>query len=61
VPLTGASVDAESPSWSPDGARIAYQSTVSGVTYLFIINADGSNPHRVSTASTFEETPDWRP
>jgi Tol biopolymer transport system component len=35
---------AESPVWSPDGSEILYQGYLGG---LFIVNADGSNPHQI--------------
>src|SRR5947209_12534758 len=37
--------------WAPDGQRIIFQSTrdTLGCDQIFIMNADGSNPHMVST------------
>ncbi|HKE22377.1 MAG TPA: winged helix-turn-helix domain-containing protein [Bryobacteraceae bacterium] len=39
----------DTPAWSPDGRRIAFQSTrVTGTSFIFIMNADGSGQHVVS-------------
>src|ERR1700684_2761059 len=37
--------------WSPDGKRLIFQTTRPpyGCDQIFIMNADGSNPHLVST------------
>lgn len=35
------------PSWSPDGTRIAFDSDVTGEPRLWIMDADGGNPHRL--------------
>src|SRR5450755_345791 len=48
--------------WSPDGSRIAYLNNVrlgrvTGPTTIMTINADGSNPHIVGTASGAPD--DW--
>jgi TolB protein len=41
------------PSWSPDGSRIAFIRTFErqGVTRIMVMNADGSDRHRVGTSS----------
>jgi len=48
--LTGGGSNAEA-YWSPDGKRLIFQSTRPpyGCDQIFIMNADGSNPHVVST------------
>jgi TolB protein len=38
----------ETPSWFPDGKRIAFQSTRTGRTEIWIINGDGSAPQQVT-------------
>lgn len=42
VPLTGQGANDYMPVWSPDGARIAFQSDRDGQLDIFVMNADGS-------------------
>jgi TolB protein len=55
------------PSWSPDGKRIAFQRTIldSHATVMrdavFVMNADGRNPHRVTPWQLRAGQPDWSP
>jgi hypothetical protein len=46
------------PSWSPDGARIAFRSTTTGD--IWIMNNDGTNPNRI-TFSNSDFEPAWSP
>ena len=58
--LTGTTVDEIEPKWSPDGSRIAY--TVddnSGVTRIFVMNADGTGLTRITDAPPAEYRPRW--
>ncbi len=55
------------PAWSPDGHQIAYldgQSVSSAVPSrygsLFVMDADGGDPHRLATGRTYKD-PDWSP
>src|SRR5215469_1321430 len=36
------------PSYSPDGSQIAFESDRGGSQQIYVMNADGSNPHRIS-------------
>lgn len=49
------------PSWSPDGSRIAFQSSRFGIPEIFIINADGSNHTRLTNNNYRDVTPFWSP
>jgi Tol biopolymer transport system component len=57
---------ASAPAWSPDGTRIAFDATADGVPGLFVMDADGSDLHRVTTcdqdeACSGEGSPSWSP
>lgn len=41
-----------SPSWSPDGSRISYQHDDTFLLDLWVMNADGSNPHLLMGADS---------
>jgi len=58
------------PAWSPDGTRIAFTSTrdFPGITgniangfELYVMNADGTNPVRLTNNSTSDSGPSWSP
>ena len=48
-------------SYSPDGARIAYVSIQGGDQDIYVMNADGTVPVRLTTAPAREDVPDWTP
>jgi Tol biopolymer transport system component len=50
------------PDWSPDGGSIAFlqRSTFSN-SFLYVMNADGSEVTKVETGATANMAPDWRP
>ena len=52
-----------SPSFSPDGKRIAFAQCKAGGTFcdIWLINADGSNPTQLTTDSHNELIPNWFP
>lgn len=50
-----------SPSWSPDGSQIAFVSERSGSPQIYVMGADGSNPHRVTFAGAQNTDPAWSP
>jgi Tol biopolymer transport system component/DNA-binding winged helix-turn-helix (wHTH) protein len=41
--------DEQTPDYSPDGSRLAFSSTRSGVEEIWVANADGSNPMQVTS------------
>ncbi len=50
----------ENPTWSPDGRFLAFTSTRNGRTpELYIMDADGSTPHRVAELPGAASTPNW--
>jgi uncharacterized repeat protein (TIGR01451 family) len=49
------------PSWSPDGARIAFSSRRDGNDELYVMNADGSGQTRLTSDPARDERPAWSP
>ena len=52
--------DGIQPSWSPDGTQIAYNAAVGGSQQVFVVNADGTNPHQALASGSVIDTV-WRP
>lgn len=50
-----------SPAWSPDGKKIAFVSNRHGSPQLWVMNADGSDPKRLTFQGDYNQTPDWNP
>ncbi len=44
--------DAHQPVWSPDGSQIAFVSERSGVSEIYVMDADGANVHNISNSPT---------
>jgi TolB protein len=49
------------PEFSPDGRRIAFVSQRDGNGEIYVIEADGSNPRRVTSTPEDEGKPSWSP
>lgn len=49
------------PCWSPDGTRIAFASNRDGQWDIYVMNADGSNPQRLTNTPAREWHPAWGP
>ncbi|MFQ6043052.1 MAG: gliding motility-associated C-terminal domain-containing protein, partial [Candidatus Poribacteria bacterium] len=51
----------ESPAWSPDGTKIAFQSNRHGNWDIFLINIDGSQEEQLTNSVANEIKPKWSP
>ena len=51
--------DTGTPAWSPDGKQIAFDSRLEGHSDIFVINAEGGSPHRLTTEPYDNELPSW--
>jgi Tol biopolymer transport system component len=50
------------PAWSPDGTRIAFSTNRDGNVEIYVMNADGGNPVRLTTSPTAQDrSPAWSP
>ncbi len=59
--LTNNSVGDLAPSWSPDGAKIAFSSNRGGKYDIWVMNADGSSAQKLTDTSGGNYTPIWSP
>jgi Tol biopolymer transport system component len=48
-----------SPRWSPDGRRIAFDLRAQGNADVYVIDADGATPRRLTTDPATESVPSW--
>jgi Tol biopolymer transport system component/DNA-binding winged helix-turn-helix (wHTH) protein len=62
TPLAASSRADEAPSFSPDGLRLAYSSTRSGLEQIWVSLADGSQPRQLTHFSSgLASSPRWSP
>ncbi len=62
VPLNRDSSAAQAePAPSPDGSRIAYVTSRDGNAEIYVMNADGTNPQRLTNTTATEGAPAWMP
>jgi Tol biopolymer transport system component len=47
------------PAWSPDGSKIAFESDRAGDYAVWVMNADGTNPIRLTDPSPRSGAPSW--
>ena len=54
---------ASMPAWSPDGSRIAFfgEADLGGLPGLWVMNADGSDPHPIARTRFLNGPPSWSP
>src|SRR5918997_2099977 len=50
-----------SPSWSSDGARMAFAGTLRGNLDVYVMNADGSGLRRITKSPARDTSPSWSP
>ena len=50
-----------SPSWSPDGSQLMFMSSMLGSPELFITDASGSRPKRLTFSNGANTSPSWNP
>ena len=51
----------DSPVWSPDGKRVAFESTTAGPPNLFWAQPDGSALERLTTSENWQDPASWSP
>lgn len=49
------------PAISPDGSKIAFSSDRSGAPMIYIMDANGANPKRITFAGKYNASPSWSP
>ena len=59
--LTNNPADDRSPSWSPDGKRIAFVSARDGKSEIYVMDDDGDNQRRLTHHDDSDEDPSWSP
>ena len=53
------SPEVRAPSWSPDGRRIAFEASIAGNSDIFVIDADGGEPKRLTVEASIDGLPSW--
>jgi len=61
TPLTDAMGDCHTPTWSPDGAWIAFQSFKSGAYQIWRVRVDGTNLEQLTYGVYDHREPHWSP
>ena len=61
VPRANNNVAPANPRWSPDGARILYETHRGGDWNIYSVNADGTNPVNLTNNPADDRDPAWSP
>ncbi|MHA2428473.1 MAG: TolB family protein, partial [Candidatus Hermodarchaeia archaeon] len=61
TPLVVGPSDDHSPSWSPDGTKIAFVSNRDENPEIYMVDVDGGNLTRLTNDSAYDELPVWSP
>ena len=59
--LLGGPATYQSPTFSPDGSRIAFSSNRDGQFAIYVMNRDGTGVARVTGPGTYDDSPSWSP
>ncbi|MCH7475498.1 MAG: PD40 domain-containing protein [Gemmatimonadetes bacterium] len=59
--LVGFGESAHSPSWSPDGSRIAFACSSGGKTDICLVDSDGGGLENLTNGPAIDGEPDWAP
>jgi dipeptidyl aminopeptidase/acylaminoacyl peptidase len=59
--LTFGNGDSRAPSWSPDGARVAFESNRNNNWDVFVLNLDGTQTQQLTNSPRFDGSPRWAP
>jgi dipeptidyl aminopeptidase/acylaminoacyl peptidase len=61
VPLTENPSFDSAPAFSPDGTKIAFQSSRDGDNEVFVMGSDGSDPTNLTNNTVYDAAPNWSP
>jgi hypothetical protein len=54
-------VNEETAAWSADGSKIVFDRAVDGNFDIWVMNADGSDPHPLTSGDADDKRPEWSP